>query len=394
MADEEGLRKEAVRRRLAGESEASVADDLGRSGRWVRKWLKRFRQGGDGWFESASRAPNRSPQATDERIERQVVEARRALEDDPRAQRGAPAVAWQLHVMGVDDEQVPPARTIERIIARHGLSKPRRVRGEAYEPKGLPYPLPAADAAPGVLHEVDPVGPRWLEGAQQVHVLNVMDIGSHRVAIEPLARQRPIWLAQRLIATWRRLGVPGVVQFDNNSNLRGAINDARKFGPVVYTALHLGVVVRYVPLEEPWRQGAIEHFQDVFDKSFFRAERFNDLDHLRERARAFEAFHNARHRYTPLGGSTPDQTWHGCDRAVDYPPDSFTVPGGLPDRGRIEAVRFIRSDLTLDLFTEKITMPETVERSYVVATITLADQQLTVTDIDGQIIHQTDHPIR
>lgn len=139
MADEEGLRKEAVRRRLAGESEASVADDLGRSGRWVRKWLARFRQGGDDWFKSASRAPKESPQRTPERVERQVVEARRCLEEDPRAQRGAPSVAWQLHVMGVDEADIPPMRTIERIIARHGLSKPRRTRGQAYESKGLPY---------------------------------------------------------------------------------------------------------------------------------------------------------------------------------------------------------------------------------------------------------------
>ena len=38
---EEELRKEAVRRRLAGESPTEIAAVLGRTSRWVRKWLAR-----------------------------------------------------------------------------------------------------------------------------------------------------------------------------------------------------------------------------------------------------------------------------------------------------------------------------------------------------------------
>lgn len=392
MADEEGLRKEAVRRRIAGEPEAAVAEDLGRSTRWVRKWLRRWRQGQrDGWFESRSRAPNRRPDQTPKRIRDQVIEAREKLEDDPRAQRGATAVAWQLKVMGLDDDQVPPARTIERIISQAGLAKPRRARGDSYESKGVPYPHPASTAGPAVLHEADPVGPRWLDGGQEVHSLNVMDVGSHRVAIEPLARQRPIWLAQRLIAIWRRLGIPQVLQLDNNSNLRGAISNPRRFGPVVFTAIALGVVPRFVPLSEPWRQGAVEHFQDTFDKNFFRAERFDDLEHMTVRARAFEDFHNTRHRYTPLNGATPDEAWAQADHDVQMPPDGFAVPDQLPDTGRIEAIRFIRSDGKLNLFNEQIALPDHATHRYVTATIFIADQQLIVTDVEGHVLLRREH---
>jgi predicted transcriptional regulator len=38
---EEDLRKEAVRRRKAGESAEEVAMALGRTSRWVRKWAAR-----------------------------------------------------------------------------------------------------------------------------------------------------------------------------------------------------------------------------------------------------------------------------------------------------------------------------------------------------------------
>ena len=39
---EEELRQEAVRRRLAGESPSDIASELGRSTRWVRKWVVRY----------------------------------------------------------------------------------------------------------------------------------------------------------------------------------------------------------------------------------------------------------------------------------------------------------------------------------------------------------------
>ncbi|MGH9381703.1 MAG: hypothetical protein ACRD2Z_13980 [Thermoanaerobaculia bacterium] len=38
---EEELRKEAVRRRLASEATAEIARSLGRSARWVQKWVGR-----------------------------------------------------------------------------------------------------------------------------------------------------------------------------------------------------------------------------------------------------------------------------------------------------------------------------------------------------------------
>jgi predicted transcriptional regulator len=41
--DEVELRREAVRRHQAGETAESVADALGRTDRWVRKWAARAR---------------------------------------------------------------------------------------------------------------------------------------------------------------------------------------------------------------------------------------------------------------------------------------------------------------------------------------------------------------
>jgi len=83
----------------------------------------------------------------------------------------------------------------------------------------------------------------------------------------------------------------------------------------VWTCLALGVKVRFIPFGEPWRNPVIEHFNDTFDKRFFRSERFTDLGHLRRRARVFERFHNSHHRYSILKGATPDE-WENKIRFV------------------------------------------------------------------------------
>jgi transposase len=392
MADEEGLRRDAVRRHLSGEDAASIAADLGRSERWVYKWVARYEAGREDWIASESRRPLRSPRATDEDLAGLVLAARDRLEADPRAQRGAAAVAWELLAMGVAEEAVPAARTIERIIRRAGKSRPRRAVKGRYEPKGTPYPR-TNRCRPGVLHQADPVGPRYLDGAQEVHSLNVMDVGSHRVALEPMARPTPQAFAEHLVAAWSRLGIPRIAQFDNAPSLRGDIGKPRVFGPVVRACLDLGVTVRYIALEEPWRNGAVEHFQGVFDKSFFRTERFRDLHHLADRALAFEAFHNARHRYSTLGGRTPDEAWAAADKAPRWPPDGYTVPERLPRRGRIEVIRLIRSDRLFNLFGEKIPMPEDTVHQYALAVIHVRGQRLVVT-CSGEVVHEAPHSIR
>ena len=138
---EEELRKEAVRRRLEGESPADIAVALGRTTRWVRKWVALHGEEGhyDAWAEGRSRAPHHSPNRTDDELRQHVLAARERLVANPRAQYGSLAIQWELRRLGVDP--IPPQRTIERIIAGAGLSRPRR-RQPGYVSKGVPYPTP------------------------------------------------------------------------------------------------------------------------------------------------------------------------------------------------------------------------------------------------------------
>lgn len=387
---EDEVRREAVRRRLAGESPEQIAAALGRTSRWVRKWVARYGEDGDqdAWAQGRSRAPHTSPTRTPDELRDQIVAARQRLVANPRAQYGALAVAWELRRLGVSP--IPPSRTIERVLARAGLSRPRR-RSSRYVSKGVPYPT-AVGVEAGTTHQVDMVGPRHLLGGVEFYALNLIDVGSHEAVNDILDVVRPPLLAGSLAGMWMTVGVPAVAQFDNHANFRGGIQPAwQNFGPVVATCLDLGVTVRFIPLREPWRNGVVEHFNDVWDKSFFRTETFSGLDHLRAENAAFIEFHNTHHRYAAHGGASPSEIWRNKLRGtldVDYRP-----PTRLPAQGRIEVVRYVRSNRRVDLFGKRITVAEDQTHQYVTAIIKVRTKKVIVVTLDGEIIHDGDYPV-
>ncbi len=357
---EEGLRREAVRRRLAGESPEEIGRSLGRSRRWVAKWVGRHDRGDADWAKGAKRGPARAPHRTAAETEALVLAVRERLVANPWAQIGADAVAWELDKLGVGP---PPRRTIERIVARAGAT--RRRSGGRRQPKGVPYPAIAAQRL-GDLHQADLVGPRYLQGGVRFYALNAIDLASHRCGIEIIPYNSDEQVAAALVALWGRLGTPLRLQLDNG----GPFVAPKGLGLVVRLCLHERVTPRFVPAREPWRNGTIEHFNDTFDKRFFRQERFNSLAHLAGRARDFEDFHNANHRYRATNGRTPAESAGGGTPRRPRP--LATLPAGWPAAGWVEFVRFIRSDRKLRLLNRAITLPDELVYEYVTAVLDLA----------------------
>ena len=100
------------------------------------------------WHESRARAPHHSPSRTADDLREQILGASARLVANPRAQYGALAIQWELRRLGVIE--IPPARRIERILARAGVAQPRR-RQAGYVSKHVPYPRPV-DIEPGATH--------------------------------------------------------------------------------------------------------------------------------------------------------------------------------------------------------------------------------------------------
>jgi putative transposase len=354
------LRREAVRRRLAGESPEEIARSLGRTRQWVAKWVGRHESADADWAVGRKRGPARAPHRTAVETEALVLAVRERLVANPWAQVGADAISWELEKLGVES---PPRRTVERIIARAGAT--RRRTGRRRQPKGVPYPQVAVER-PGELHEADLVGPRHLDGGVRFYALNAIDRASHRCGIEVVPSISDEQVADALVALWGRLGLPDRLQLDNG----GPFVAPKGLGLIVRLCLQQGVTPRFIPAREPWRNGTVEHFNDTFDKRFFRQERFSTLAHLVERSRDFETFHNANHRYRATNGRTPAEST--ADSSPRHPRPLAELPAGWPAAGRVEFVRFIRSDRKLRLLNRAITMPETIIYEYVTAVLDLA----------------------
>jgi transposase InsO family protein len=368
---------------LAGESPERIAASLGRTRRWVSKWVARQASAEGEW--ALGRKPGRAANRTDEVTEAQVIAARKRLADNPWAQIGSDAIAWELGKLGIDP---PTTRTIERILARAGLL--RRRRAERPKSKGLPYPAPLAREA-GDLHQADLVGPRHLDGGLPFVALNCVDIVPHAAAIEIAPDHDEATLTGALLRLWQRLGVPKRLQLDNGKPF---VLGSASLGEIARVALHQGTTPVFIPQGKPWRNGVCEQFNDTFDKRFFRSERFVDRERIVERALEFEAFHNANHRYRSTGRRTPDELTAGIERRPPAP--LAELPGGWPLEGRIEFIRFIRSDRKLRLLRRAITVPDTHVYRYVTASLDLAvpagEPNLAVCDTDGELVTRVSVP--
>lgn len=326
------------------------------------------------WARGRSRAAHVVANHTSDEDEALVVKVREALAENPWAQVGAPAIAWELTKLGMDP--IPPLRTIERILARHDV--PRRSRRLRHEPKGKAYPAPAG-GEPNACQQADLIGPRYLEGGVCFYALNVVDVGRRKAASEVTASKSAIAVTEALGKAWERLGVPDRLQLDNQQALIGA---GQRLGNVVRFCLTHGVTPVFVPFAEPWRNGIVEHFNDVWDKSFFRAERFDNVDQLTERLGRFETFHNANHRYSALKGATPDE----AEARANRPPRFAQLPLWDNDpTGTIEYIRFIRSDRLLRILDFTFELPEYVTYEYVTATLQVETANLEVRHNDRHV---------
>ena len=376
------LREKAIKRYKNGESPQEIYQSLGKSKTWFFKWLKRYKLDGKDWAKSHSCRPHQSPKRINKTMEQMVIETRKRLEKKPYAQIGAFNIYWHLKQEG----KIPPSlATLNRIIKRNNLVHKRT----KYSPKGVNYPSLAITHS-NYLHQLDVVGPRYLKEDGRFYSTNIIDAYDRRNSINPDRRQNRMAITKALICSWKTLGIPLYEQMDNQLPMRGSNQYPHSFGLVIRLCLSLGIQPLFIPLREPWRNGIIEHFQNVFDKTFFRTQYFKDFDHLYKKAKEFELFHIQNHRYSTLEGMTPNQKFSGDIKLL---PASFRLPDKLAIvPGYVHLVRFIRSDRVLDIFGEQYIMPGNVEHEYVWVTIDTVQEKLFVYH-DSKLVVEYDYPL-
>lgn len=376
------LREEAAKRYENGESAKKVYESLGKSKRWFFKWIKRYRSGEKNWADDRSRRPHHIPKRIDGKMESAVIETREKLEKELYAQIGALNISWHLEQKGLS---APPMSTINKILKRNKLVR-KRIK---YQSKGVDYPAPPVKRSNDV-HQLDGVGPRYLRDDGRFYSMNIIDVYDRRCNVNPMRRKRKMDVTKAIIRSWQTLGIPCYLQMDNILAARGSNKYPHSFGMVIRLCLHVGIQPVFIPAREPWRNGIIERFQDVFDKVFFRAQFFPSFNHVQKEAKVFELFHNQKHRYSTLGGKTPVEKFSGDIKLLSK---DFKIPDKLTiEPGYVHLIRFIRSNLILDVFGEKFPLPRNSEYEYVWATIDTANDILRITH-DSQIITEFDYSL-
>jgi transposase InsO family protein len=383
-------RKLAIDRYSSGEQISSIARSMGYSRQWVYKWIERHKSGDDatGWSQSRSSSPDSNPRQLSDEVVEAVKLVRLSLYNKGLF-CGAQAIEWELKESSI--EPVPSLRSINRILSREELTHRRT---GSYEPKGKKYPALVAKEVNQV-HQTDYVGPCYLNGPVRFYSLNSVDLATARCAINPVVNKAGQNTVDAIWSSWCRLGIPNHQQVDNEAVFFGSRQFPRGMGNLIRLCLLNGVEPWFIPMAEPWRNGVVEKFNDHYRGGFLSRVPMQGEEELREQSLIFEQKHNTCYRYSKLGGLTPQKALDQSRHAIRFPESAQAPkhPLSKPTIGRYHLVRFIRSNLLLDIFGERFTMPSEATYEYVIATIDVARQKLSV-GIDGKTIAEYEYAAR
>jgi len=364
MEDKHAIRIKAIQRYLTGERPvAKIYRSLQRNKQWFYFWLKRYEPNDEQWYKDRPRCNKIIHNRTEGKTEQIVCAIRAKLTATKYAQIGAMAIQWEMQKLGV---RSLPVWTINRIIRRHHLVR----KSPTYEKRNTHYPLVPV-TTPHCFHQMDLVGPRYIgqSPSHRFYSCNIIDTYSNAVGINPCSGKKDIYINASLVSAWQTLGIPQYLQIDNELSYKGSNRYPRTLGRVLKLCLYLGVEVIFIPEGEPWRQGVIEKFNDVYDKMFFRSQRFRTLLHLHKESRNFEHFHNHHHRYSKLKGKTP-WTVHQSVQKRTFPKTFKEHEYDIPfTHGKISFVRLTNKDGKIRFFTETFMVDTCLVHEYVKGTI-------------------------
>ncbi len=364
-------RAAAVQRYLAGEDPESICASLGRSRRWLYKWLARHIPDDSAWYEDLPRRPLVSPHRTPAEIEKIVEMVRWRLYNNDLF-CGSQAILWEMEDMNV--QPLPSLSTIDRILRRRELTHRRTGR---YTPKGKKYPsLPAL--LPNQTHQVDLVGPCYLTGPIRFYSLHAVDAATNRCGIEPMPSKAAQSVLDAVHAVWLRMGIPDNLQVDNEMAFFGSPIHPRGMGPLIRLCLHYGVKLWFIPPSEPWWNGIVEKFNDHYEQKFLDRVPMTSMTQLRQESLEFEHRHNSTYRYSKLKGKTPLKALAATEKKLIFPSkrDAPKHPLDKPEEGSYYLVRFIRSECRLNIFDEIFPAPPETQYEYIVATVDVKEQKL------------------
>jgi transposase InsO family protein len=265
-----------------------------------------------------SRRPHHSPTRTTKRITRRVVALRQTYG------WGGEKLVALLATEGI----VVAARTIDRIIAREGLT--RRDVAPAVARRRF------TRAAPNDLWQMDAKGHYPLGRGRRCHPLSIVDDHSRfAVGLYALATLHASNVRAALIECFERYGVPLAMLMDHGTPWWATRNEAGLSRLSVFL-MKQGIRLTHGRVRHPQTQGKVERFHRTLGE---RLRWWGVPTDLRGFAQAFTAFRKEYNEVRPheaLGQQPPAQHFRRSGRAYVATPPPWAYPTGS-DVYRVDA---------------------------------------------------------
>jgi hypothetical protein len=372
---EQELRQEAIRRRLQGERRCDICQALDRSSSWFNKWWAEYQRHPQTDFRTGCRVPHTNPHQMPLPVEEAVISLRHLFEEAATAEtkyglighRVIRAELERLHI-----RPVPSLSTIQRILARHGLTHARGVATEtAYYPEPMAW-------EPNAIHATDLIT-RHVRGGEEIQNFHTLDHYTHAVHLSPYRDKTTLRACMHLLSVWADLGLSCLHQFDNESAFCGGYTHPRVIGRVVRLCLFVGIEPVFIPIYEAKRNYWIESFHSLWVTAFWSRQEFADLAHIQAEVPTFRRWYHRRYQPPCLQGKTPAQMRRGCQPIRLTVPLRRLIPETLPiTAGRIHFIRKVDLNGRIRLLNETWTVGPRWIGEYVWATVDTAEQTLMI----------------
>jgi transposase InsO family protein len=293
---------------LASREGANVRDLCRRYGISAQagyKWLRRARSAPEEGFADRSRRPHSSPGRTAEAVEAQVLALRQA-----HPSWGGRKLARRLRDLG--EPRVPAASTITEILRRHErLDEAERIKHRAT----IRFERPQ----PNELWQMDFKG-HFAHDAGRCHPLTLLDDCSRfSLCLEACADERGETVADRLVPTFERYGLPCCMLFDNGAPWGHGPDD--RYTPLVVWLLRLGIAISHSRPYHPQTLGKDERFHRSLKAEVLQGRRFRDLEQCQSAFTAWRQVYNLERPHEALDMAVP---------ASRYQPSARPYPASLP----------------------------------------------------------------
>lgn len=344
-----------------------------RSHKWFYKWLNRFRQFGWPGLREQSRKPQTVSSQSSPALRQLVLRLRKkaerrgvgligaqALQDEIRRERLAP--------------HIPSRATINRWLREEGLlASPAAAEKKVY--------YPACHLPPGYVRQaMDWISRDLPGGKEKVFAFHTLDFGTRALA-QTLSRDKSgESLHRHALEVWQSIGIPDILQMDNDGAFNGGGRTPRRFGAFIRLCLWLGIEPLFTPPGEPDRNGEIEQLNGLWVRSFWKRSRFKSWSDVWRKRTRFTTWYGEKYHPPALGGRTVAQAGRGQKRTRLTTKQVAALPKGkLPiTAGRVHFMRRVSASGEIKLLNETWKVSRSLRRQYVWATITTDQQRLDI----------------